>query len=540
MSVLRQFNDQFQATFSTMPLSSRITTGLLAILVVVGLGFVVRGDQKDDTEMLFGGQMLSEQELNSVEMSFSHAGLNQWKREGRRISIPIKSKNEYLAALSNATSLPVAIRSSVQDAIEKTTIFESSSQRLSREMHAKEQDLGNKLTAFPEIRWASVEYDLGQREGLGRDRQQTASVVVCPEGGRALSAERVEDIKRFIGGSYAGMSVDDVVVIDTHANERLAQTDSLSDDPLQPVGADDRRRLKEQARIERHVTELLNGYGPIRVTAYVELSSQNEDLTQVPQPEIGIESPNQPSTASRNKSMASRNNQSSITSVRSNRATRLRHPISQAKSDGSLSSQAIPTLPVSLTRASVSIGLPQSYYQRLWNHLYAQQATTRSDVVTPPPTSVQLQQLREQTQSNIRAAVTPALLSVAPHQSPAAMVEVYDFPDLLADANQSGSVQENAKAWLLSHWQQVALLILGFLGLSIALKTLRNAPSTASVNRPLAGQVAPEIPVQIAGERSAASTFSPQTPSDRELLALIDQNPDVAVDVIRDWIGKAA
>ncbi|QDT08539.1 hypothetical protein [Planctomycetes bacterium K23_9] len=545
MSVVRQFSDQFQSTFSAMPMSSRITTGLLAILVLVGFGFMVRSDHRSDSEMLFGGRSLSEQELDSVEMSFSHAGLNAWKREGRRISIPIESRSEYLAALSNAASLPVSIRSSVQDAIEKTTIFESSSQRLAREMHAKEQDLGNKLTAFPEIRWASVDYDIGEREGLGRDRQQTASVMVLPEAGRPLTAQRIVDIKKFIGSSYAGMNEDDVVVIDTHASSFDEAAPSSSPQPVVAKTPAEQHRLDQQSQIEKQVRELLGDYGPIRVSAYVEMSSHHADQQQMPPPEINA-SPSHSDVDRRERLNA-------ITRVRSNRATSLRQNVTPGSQAGPPAQRqdtienSVLTTESLLARVNVSIGLPQSYYSRLWDQLYGSQVAQRSEVVTPPATAAQLEQLRHQTQANIRAAIAPWLVSMVPQQPRDSMVDVYDFPDLLNPTDKTDDLVATATSWLSGHWQQVALLLLGFAGLMIALKALGNAPAIESVNRPLSGQVNPGSSATGDGPYP---TLVPQTPinspvkpmgtSDRELLALIEQDPDAAVDVIRDWIGEAA
>ena len=525
MSAARKFSEQFQETFSSMPLSSRITTGLLVILVLIGLGFVVKGDQREESEMLFGGRSLSEQELDSVEMSFSQVGLNGWRREGRRISVPTETRSEYLSALSSASSLPVSIRSSVQDAIEKTTFLESSSQRLAREMHAKEQDLGNKLTAFPEIRWASVEYDLGERQGLGRDRQQTVSVLVCPEGGRALSPHRIEDIQKFIGGSYAGMSSDDVFVVDTHETEKEEQ----SKIELASSNSQQTPKLLEQERLAKQVSELLKDYGPVRVAAYVELHPRTQavrssDQPVVPQPMIADQQP-----VSEPLAVESRQNHDPITHVRSNRATRLHKPVI-----------GIPPTDGKFASACVSIGLPQSYYQRLWSHLSKQQTGQTIDRVSPPPTAAQLEQLRQQTQSNIRAAVTPALLSLAPYQSQQSMVQIYDFPDLLNTDVAATDTLSIATTWLGGHWQQVGLLVVCFFGLTIALKLLGKSPVASAVNRPFASQVSPQPSVDAFDAAAVTQAQTPYASSDRELLTLIEEDPDAAVDVIRGWIGEAA
>ncbi len=217
--------------------------------------------------MLFGGQSFGEQELAAIEMAFSRASLNDWEREGRRIKIPRESKAAYLAALEESSSLPMTLRSSVQEAINATTVFDSSDLRIAREMHAKEQDLGNKIAAFHEVRWASVEYDRGERRGLSRSTPQSASVVVQPEGTGPLSRPRIMAIKELIRGSYAGMSGDDVVVIDTNSSSTSSLTDDQ--DPLL------RKQQEAEAWVEQKVRRQLVGY-PARVAVFAEIDPTME------------------------------------------------------------------------------------------------------------------------------------------------------------------------------------------------------------------------------------------------------------------------
>ena len=46
--------------------------------------------------------------------------------------------------------------------------------RNSREMLAKEQDLGIKIAAFPDVQWASVDYDEGEKK-----RAVFAKTAIC-------------------------------------------------------------------------------------------------------------------------------------------------------------------------------------------------------------------------------------------------------------------------------------------------------------------------------------------------------------------------
>ena len=91
-------------------------------------------------------------------------------------------------------------------------------------------------------------------------------------------------------------------------------------------------------------------------------------------------------------------------------------------------------------------------------------------------------------------------------------------------------------SWLGDHWQKASLVFMGLICLWLAASSLRGG----SKNERLAAS--DKVPVE---PSSPAPTILPQTSwetdsSQADLLALIDQNPDAAADVIRDWIAEAA
>ena len=267
MNFLRQSTDQARQAFLSMPMQSRIIVTMLVAVIAIGLAFLVRGSDAKSTEYLFGGRSMGEQEMDSIEVALSAAGLNEWQREGRRIKVPQDAKAAYLAALGDATSLPIALRTEVDEAIKSSSPFDSSDLRHAREMHAKEKDLGNKISAFPDVRWASVEYDRGERVGLSRVVPQSASVMVQPEGNRSLPRQRIMAIQELIRGSYAGMATDDVVVIDT--NSTTGSVSVEDEDPL----------LTKQREAEKHIEyklrKLLVEY-PAQIAVFAEIDPTME------------------------------------------------------------------------------------------------------------------------------------------------------------------------------------------------------------------------------------------------------------------------
>lgn len=547
MNFIQQLIAPIRESFFAMPMQSRVIAGMLVATILLGLGLLVRGNGSQEGEYLFGGRTLGENEVDSVELAFSQAGLKSWTREGRRIKIPSDTRNEYLAALQESATLPMELRSSIQTAIDKASAFESSEQRQTREMHAKEQDLGNKITAFPEVRWASVEYDRGERFGMSRQRTQAASVVVSPEGNEPLTKARINMIKDLIRGSFAGMTAEDVVVIDTNASGSMALDD---EDPML------RKRLEEEATYEQKIQKTLVGYGPIRVAAYAEID-----------PTMGVEKTTLKYDAERttlseySKKVDSESNRPAQGGVPGtapnaigNRATSLEQTeqISKSKADereanGVVGQQYEQSRMASfqVRRVRVSVGIPASYYDKILLQDFLRENPGKTAADAPKATLAQLQDKRTETQTRIQSAVTPLLPPLPVGEDPFPLVQVWDYPDLPESVTESPSSTGQAMTWLANSWQTLAMIGLAVIAILIA----RSALSTGS-NNPAPGfneGFGLELPVVV--DESANEPARGDQPDGmqitggslkEELVRLVENNPDVAANVLRAWITEAA
>ncbi len=482
MKFIQSLIGPLRDSFLAMPMQSRVIAGMLAATIVLALGLLVRGGGTVKDEYLFGGRTLGEHEVDSVEWAFSQAGLKSWTREGRRIKIPVDTRSDYLAALQASSTLPLELRSSIQTAIDKSTAFESNEQRVAREMHAKEQDLGSKIAAFPEIRWASVEYDRGERFGMSRQRTQSASVVVSPEGNEPLTKARVNMIKELIRGSFAGMTAEDVVVVDTNSTHGNSPLDE--EDPLL------RKRLEEEATYEQKILKTLVGYGPIRVAAHAEIDPiMDVETTTL---KYDAERTNLSEYSKKNETETNRPTQGGVPGTApnaiSNRQTSLdqTEQLSKTKTDereamgvaGQTYEQA-KKASFQVKRVRVSIGIPSSYYEKVFAQDFLRSNPGKALSEMPKLTEADLQQKRNETKDRIQAAVTPLLPPINVGEDPFPLVQVWDYPDLPAPAMASTGSTGQALTWLADSWQTLAMIGLAFVALLIARSALTsggNAP----------------------------------------------------------------
>lgn len=545
--MIRTFLEQSRATFLALPMPSRVIFVMLVVAIALGLGMLVRGGNTAKSEYLLGGRVLSVQELDSVDIAFGNAGLSGWEREGRRIKVPAESHADYLAAL-DASSLPLSLRTPLQKALEEASVFESSDMRRTREMHAKEVSLGKKVEAFPEVRYASVEYSIGERIGMGRKRTQSASVVVVPEGLEPLPKNRIVAIKDLIRGSYADMTVEDVVVIDTNST----YTGSLSDD-------DDllrRRREEEEAYYTLKVRKQLYEFGEVKVAAYAEIDPtmdlERAMLSYDEQPTTIAE------TTRKTETDLTRPLQQGVpgveTNVTQNRPVSLEENVERSRtSEDERDSTRVAgqqyeqsrLASLQTKRVRISVGLPDSYYRKVWAKRFPDRDPNNPGDVAPADFTEQIETIKRETKERIEKAVAPVLPNVEVGEDKFdQLVEVWDYPDIAEPIVEESKAAEYALTWLAESWQTLALVLLGLVALLVARSAARGGSGDAETPGEFREGFGLEIPAPPANEPttndpSEAMQITGMSLKD-ELVNLVEKNPEVAANVIRSWVGEAA
>jgi flagellar M-ring protein FliF len=545
MDLLKQSTGQAREAFAAMPVPSRVISIMLIAAIVIGLAFLVRGSDSAGKQLLFGGRTLTEHELDAIEMAFSRAGLSDYHREGRRMEIPTATRAEYLAALTESSSLPITLRSHTKEAIESTNIFDSSELRDSREMVAKEQDLGIKISAFPDVQWASVEYDKGERRGFSTARPQSASVLVIPEGNLPLSRNRIKDIENLVRGSYAGLSNEDIVVIDTNSTSGSSLAEE--DDPLL------RKQREAEARIEQKVRSLLAGF-PAKVAVSAEIDPtmdvQKAVLSYDAEPTHLLNRSTK--TEIVNNRQPVRGVPGTATNAIGNRAVSLDEDLetSRTKEDTRETTgvagqqyEASRMASLQVKSARVSVGLPTSYYEKLHATDFLKKNNDKTELDVPAMSDADLENLRSRTKKIIQSAVTVLLPEVEAGTDRFPLVEVWDYTDLPQAAPEKPEAAKLVLTWLAESWQRLALIGLAVLALLVARSAAKAGNEVAPPPEFVEG-FGLEIPSPPAHEEEGDEEKDRMTITGsslkEELLMLVEGNPEVAANVIRGWVGEAA
>ena len=539
MELLKQSTGQAREALTALTPLSRIIAVVMILLVLIGSAFIMRSSSTVSHELLFGGRLLVDHELDAIELAFSRAGLNAWQRAGRQIQIPKDKKAEYLAALKETSSLPFTLRNPMQEAMEASNLFDSSALRDAREMLAKEQDLGMKIAAFSDVQWASVDYDEGEKRGLSSTRQQSASVLVVPENDRPLGRSRINSIEQLVRGSFAGLQSENIVVIDANATSEEAGWD---EDPLL------RKQKEAEARIEQKLIDLLAGF-----PAKIAVSAQIDPTMDMERAVLRVESDTvhlvKPRTlvdvmGDTRSLLGARSDQASVIGTRSVSINRSEEVIEKDSAPSIIQDQKyeasrLASLQVKSVR--VSVGLPTSYYEQLYAQEYSRQNPTIGPDGVPTIAEADLEKLRTKTKSIIQTAVAVLLPEQPSGYSATSLVEVWDYIDFPATKMESEQDSQAILGWLAKSWQTVLLVSVVVLALWSSLGFVRSnrlkgqsADLQLSDRDEISTSIFPNQGQAVEGPARQARSI------ERDLSAAFETDPETGANVIRQWMNQAA
>ena len=539
MDLLRQSTGQARQALDSMPPLSRAVLAVMLLLVLASGSFLYRSASDSSHEMLFGGRSLVDHELDAIELAFSRAGLDAWQRSGRQIQIPKEKRSEYLAALSDTSALPFTLRNPMKEAMQASNLFDSTSMRNSREMLAKEQDLGIKIAAFPDVQWASVDYDEGEKRGLSSPKQQSASILVIPQTDSPLSHNRIKSIQELVRGSFAGLNAEDIVVIDTNANP---DDGVFNEDPAF------RKQKEVETRIEQKVRNLLADFpAKIAVSAQIDDASDKQrallknrsDTVNLLTPKTlldVLDNKHPVSTSKRASASVIGNRSVVITSSFDDLVREAADTIGKENKTNDYSE--FKSLRIKSVR--VSVGLPTSYYQQLHTQEFRKNKPGKVGEDVPGMTDQDLADLRGKTEDVIRSAVTVLLPEAKSALTDTPLVEVWDYTDFSGVGVTSTNQAESIFGWMINSKNHLLYLALSFLTLLAVVgysKFSSQRKLLSHEDKAAAESLRLHEMTKRHGELYRPTDHASKL--ERQLSASFESDPELGAKVIQNWIRQA-
>lgn len=534
-------------TFLKLPMPTRVIGGSMVVAIAIGLWLLASGTGRSPSmERLFSSDSMTDDEITKVLAAFSAARLNGWKVDYNRIYVPASARDEYYRAAQDAGALPLREQSLIESAMAQASPLDSDSRRKAMENHAKERELGRRIGEFPEVLRATVLYD-SMKRGFAADHRQSASVIVTPKGANPLRPEMIRAIKELVRSSYAGMTADDVTVTDVNARGAvvLSETDDLFQE-----------RVKWEDLYRRKAAQLLQAFGPLSIDATVEIdptmATEKAKLKIDPQG-----STIQEQSASTN-SEVNRPQPAGAPGAQTNGVGNQSRAIDPAQMQVAKTTQKnesivkVPGEEFETTklagflpkRVSFSIGVPESYYEKIRQIDFLRSNPTATAADVPPLTVDERTKLKAATAEQIRNAISTMLMEGPAGEDRFPLVEVWDHRDLPELPLTAPSATDKAISWLADSWQTLAMI-----GLAVVALLMVRGVSKIGAGAPRPdfeegfGLELPKPPVdemeEDDGDGGPKLTITGQHLK-QELTQLVGSNPEAAANVLRKWLDGAA
>lgn len=553
---------QLKDLFQSMTPASRVTAGLLLVVVVVSLAYLFSYRANGPNVYLLSNSTFSTAELNAMEAAFGKAGLDQYEIEGGRIRVPRGQKAAFVAALAEHNALPLNFGDMLDKGFEGTT-WKSSQEKRDQMRVARLKELTHYISALTFVESAAVFYDSDTKGGLRQEKVATATVWVKPVGANPISAKQASDIRKMVVGAFAGLKPEHVAVTDQSSGHTTFGSPDGLDHP-----ADDEYIAKQQIREqewEQRIRNLVSYIPGLTVTTYVELDPRRfhreEELENNPKT-VPVSTVDTRRTKTREGaspggrvgSYAQSNSARTLATTQSPGISE-EEVEEQTTTQNAVSRKLTSQETVGFTEKAVrvAVGIPQSYFTKLWQDRHPADPESKDE--PPKPDENELAQLRTEVVGNVEDLVTAILPDAENVQDKSELVQVSVFQDIKPGEIPTPGVSEKAIGWLGTYWSTLGMIGLGFFSLVMLRSMVRGggaqpeaAPAPSSGPRPAAparGEPREETaetpePAETRAQRRLRRFNTSGASLQEELSELVNEDPDTAANILRTWIGSAS
>ncbi len=556
MDFLNKAYGQIAELFGSMTPAARITTGLLLVLILVSAGYLFTHEVSGGSAYLLDGQSFSSEELTAMQAAFGKAGLSNFDVDGNRIRVPRGQKAKYLGALADAEAMPAEFGSYLANAVNKPGPFTSRQQQEMMMKVALEQQLSKIIKEMKGIEKAAVIYAIDKKGGLRPELNTTASVSVKPLGSAPLAPGQVPAIRYLVARAIPGLTPERVTIIDTNLGRAYNASGSDSaPDVLDDPYVSHRKHYQEE--FESKVRQALSFVPGVIVTANVEIdpelrhSEQKRKVDPKPVP-ITISDENE-TNASDSGGPAGQpglqaqqpraNSPAQLAGANKSSHTDKERTSHTEQSDVSTDLTTTERAGLIPTQVTVAIAIPSSYLEQVWR----EQNPAPPGSPPPPIDKKDLAKIEDAETTKIKDIVSAVIPQFDLTSDTRPLITVKTFQQVPMGEISEPAVSQLAAGWLVENWSTAGMIGLGLLSLMMLRSMVRSGPGPASLPELPLPPPEPEQPALATTEEteekapSRLKRRSGQGQSLRDELAdLVREDPDMAANILRTWIGNAS
>ncbi|MFU8828859.1 MAG: hypothetical protein ACNA8P_05420 [Phycisphaerales bacterium] len=270
MEQFRRAQATIQKYLSMLTVSQKLLIGSLVVVMLMTLFVVHQYASESDFQELAPGATPAE--IQTIAAHLQSSGQVYREVDGK-ILVPASAQRRVFNSLVDSGKAPADNRIYFDNLIEKQSWTQNYQQNEQLATIARQNELARSVVAMNGVSKAQVFLDVPKRRGIGVvDRTPTASVVVIAQGG--LNQQTVDSIAHLVASSTAGLSIENVRVIDGTTNRQMRA--STENDFSVASYAEAASAFERQARDK--ITDLLS-YIPgviISVNAQVTMEHRQE------------------------------------------------------------------------------------------------------------------------------------------------------------------------------------------------------------------------------------------------------------------------
>jgi len=546
MDFLNQAINQISDLFRSMTPGARITAGLLLAVVVISFGYLFQYQTAAPDEFLFGGQFLTDGQINQMEAAMAQAGLNDYERQGNRILVPRGRRADYLAAIADGGALPPNFHNYLENALSAGGPWESNEQRRERSKVARQQMLSDIIRHMNWVQDAVVIYDEQQSRGLRRTNLVTASVSVTPNLGESLDPRRARELQRLVAHSVVGMRPEDVVITS------LGGENIGGDGSIFPEAFDNeyyQTRVAYELRKKEQILNALRDIPGVRVEVSAELDDTIQETVQNLKPD-------KQGTAVRALTVDELSESGTrdgggppgVTAQGPNRQGVSQQLAQRESSKTSKTTEELNNIVGQEQRAMqrtgftpktdwATITIPRLYVETIWKQ--------RNPDATAPPKVEDLTAIQQTLITQVEEIVLPLLTRQNKGEDEYKQVRVAIVDSIPTPTSEPPSVASNALAWIGNYWSTLAMLGVAMFSLVVLKGVVKGGPTGGAL---LATTPTLSLHTEESSAEAGADPDEPKRSRLRikkgvslkdDLADMVREDPDAAAAILKSWIGKA-
>jgi len=272
---------KLQDLYLSMTLGNRIVSALLAMTLLISLGYLIVGsvqqaDPRTQTVFIFNGHMFDRIQARAADTALANAGLRGHHWVGDKLQVPADRQHLFIGALAlaNVTAQTTTARQDTADGLNPWHNAKIMDQKMNA---ASEKTLAAAIKTLPGIAYATIishKRPVWDRNVWSRTQQISASVTIEAIENKPLPIETITAIGNIVAPAFGITDMREIRIIDAQNNRSY---DGSGEELSGAQGTYQRHQTRYQDEWNRRIFEHLPNIEGLRVETNVVLTTYRSE-----------------------------------------------------------------------------------------------------------------------------------------------------------------------------------------------------------------------------------------------------------------------